>query len=633
MATPLERENRLLQAQVFDLRHLLQVKDVELELKHRLLRAREIENAQTLARLRWLEQALGAAAAAAAATAPAGSEAKLLATGGAPPQPATAPPTAPPKGPPNPAGGSVAAEALKTHSAPPAGASPVIIPPGLSATTSDSDAFKTPQKRSPKADPGPSPEPSPSAQPASGGSAASDSKTGAVDAAAVAAGSRKVPPELELNEAQRSGQNADGLPNRSPAGSDGKGNGDPKGSPPATPSKATTPSKRMAIVDPTSGKEIEVTPHVGQSTMKPTLVSLDTICERPARQAEGAAGGEAPRKATGEGLALATVPAGTPPPLHGTTPGSLQPLLTSSPPLNPVAAPGLLGAYGAGPGPGFPPTLPPGAVPPHALGHPPALPPGMVPPPLGAPGFPPGAAMTAPGLGFSLPVGLAPPGSVPPGHPGGRWPPPPPGMLPPGVAQHLLGHPPPGHPPAADPLAVGGPGGPAGAGGAVQMARGPLAGGGHAPPGPAQPGALPPGAHTAAAVESALASRAAALGAQAQAEAAAAAAAGLPVGHGPVGSPHLGAANPLHGLPPPPLGLPAGLLGPGHAGSLGLPPLPSPTGAPPNAAQSLLGFAGYGAPPNAGAHANPLLAPPPGIEALAAAEAEGAAVAKAKARA
>lgn len=202
-----------------------------------------------------------------------------------------------------------------------------------------------------------------------------------------------------------------------------------------------TPSKRLAIVDPNTGKSIEVTPVADASRTKPTLISLEAISEGRSQLPLSPAGPAAPP------LTLPPVVAGAPP------------LMQTAAPLR-YAAP--LPSYAGMPPPTGSPNLGPNAVPGAA---PPYYPPAVQGYPIGAPSWPP----PPPG---AAPSGVPPP-CPPPSHPapmvggssssahaavaGGR------------AAVEAVSMPSPVAERLADALF--------GAGGPVQMARGALAGG------------------------------------------------------------------------------------------------------------------------------------------------------------
>mmetsp|Transcript_48126 Transcript_48126/g.136728 ORF Transcript_48126/g.136728 Transcript_48126/m.136728 type:complete len:557 (-) Transcript_48126:58-1728(-) len=329
-----------------------------------------------------------------------------------------------------------------------------------------------------------------------------------------------------------------------------------------------TPSKRMAIVDPGTGKEIEVRPSTEVSKQKPTLISIEAI--------------------EGSGR-----PSGAP--LPPTKAPPLSPAGPSAPPLTlpPVVAgapPQLRAPCGVPP---YPSGLPSGPPPrPGPMPAPGALPSMPLFPPL--PGLPPGYPMT-PGHLAGWPAMLSPTGCLPYGMLG-LTPPPPhhaPSVGSTGDASSRgltdAAHAARAHAAAAASAmavtaadAVAASNGAAESGGAVQMARGALAAGSGAVAG------------------SSMVSR----------------------GFGEAAAPLVPVQ--FQGWRPPAVA--PHMFPPGHAGYLGLPPsmgmhplLPPPYEA--YGTSSLLGFAGYGdygVPPSPTGSASilgilppPLSAPPP----------------------
>lgn len=431
----LERENEALREQLIDLQTLLQVKDTEIAFKYHLLQAKDRENASARSRVQWLEVAIQSASAAlAVATASLGPERSAnerfkAAVEGAdcaapktpqravPKTPGSAAPSAPPSAAPSPSaaagtpgnrrkgrGGSASGRsALTTPSEAPSGprAATGATATGASSTTSSPnrrqpqplddlgvDEVGIVQRTAPPQEPPPAPPP------------ATDKGT---------------PRKKPLPCASPSTSKRRPFEDLSPANS------------PLVNTPVATPSKRLAIVDPSSGKEIEVLPKTESSRVKPTLVSMDTFSEpRPGRP-------------------LAESPTSLPP--QGATLGTV--LAAYAPAVAPLVPVGVLGAPAGAPGLGR---------------HPPSFPSAFM-----------GLGMTGPppvNLLFPLPwppQGLAPDGRGPPaGLPpafaappasalfgASGWPPPPPGMLP---------TPPPLFPPAHTSQ--------------VQMARGVLAMGG-----------------------------------------------------------------------------------------------------------------------------------------------------------
>lgn len=151
-----------------------------------------------------------------------------------------------------------------------------------------------------------------------------------------------------------------------------------------TPSSPSIPSKRLAIVDPSSGKQIEVE-CASNSRVKPTLIDIQELSDssRPRFSGGGQTSQESP--AATPLLQLPPVLAGAPP-----LPGNGPPLGTAPAHMPGFGHPGL-------PPPLLPPGVPPSLPPPglvHGLrglsGYPPH--PGLVPglSPLGSPlGVPP----------------------------------------------------------------------------------------------------------------------------------------------------------------------------------------------------------------------------------------------------
>jgi len=245
-----------------------------------------------------------------------------------------------------------------------------------------------------------------------------------------------------------------------------------------------TPSKRLAIVDPTSGKQIEVTPSTEGSRMKPTLISLEAISENRTRQPPplSPVGPSAPP------LTLPPVVAGAPPlatqPLRSTLPGGYGGYLPPGPSAG-VSVGGMPGglvpqaplpsyAPAAGlSGPGSSGWPPPGAMSMPGAGQP-AWPPPIHPAP--AVGEALGLADVATAAAVATAVGSTPPAAAADGAPAEC------------STAAALAPQPPEHS-IAERLcdALGGSGG-----GLVQMARGPLAAG-TAPPSSGPVGSGPSG--------------------------------------------------------------------------------------------------------------------------------------------
>jgi len=185
-----------------------------------------------------------------------------------------------------------------------------------------------------------------------------------------------------------------------------------------------TPNKRLAIVDPSSGKQIEVSPTSSATKMKPTLSSLEAIsATSDSSRHRSAEGSQAPSGVAAPPLTLPPVVAGAPPGSQASR------LLSSSPPAlhaGALSSPSMA-----------------------SLGVPGLPPPGLVQGMPGLPGYPP-FAPPLPGLGL-------PPPPVPLTLPGGPCPFPPPPLH---AAVDV----------AASQVADD-------AGGPVQLARGPLTGG------------------------------------------------------------------------------------------------------------------------------------------------------------
>eukprot|EP00930_Biecheleria_cincta_P030050 TRINITY_DN20854_c0_g1_i1.p1 TRINITY_DN20854_c0_g1~~TRINITY_DN20854_c0_g1_i1.p1 ORF type:complete len:341 (-),score=64.10 TRINITY_DN20854_c0_g1_i1:124-1146(-) len=167
---------------------------------------------------------------------------------------------------------------------------------------------------------------------------------------------------------------------------------------PVSPAATPVPNKRLAIVDPSSGKQIEIEPSAGNSRVKPTLVDIQALSNsgRPStlsseqEQASQATHAAAPLLQLPPVMAGAPplpgmgLPAGAPPPA---APGFLQP----PPPLAPGALPNL---------------PPPGLM--HGLPGPPGYLPSPGPLP-GLPGYPPHPG-TMPNLSpLGSPLGALPP--------------------------------------------------------------------------------------------------------------------------------------------------------------------------------------------------------------------------------
>jgi len=220
----------------------------------------------------------------------------------------------------------------------------------------------------------------------------------------------KKPPQLVLDEAipqdegsaatpSRSGPPAEPPPAKPPCEGGSGGSTSPSQGPSESPKQTPmTPSKRLAIVDPITGKQIEVKPSPEGSRCKPTLISLEAIAE--GRSPMTPAGSQRPGP-PGSMIGMHP-PVGTPTALTLTPTAGLVPL-TLPPAISPLGAQPGFGAPGLPPRGALvsPPLCPPGSL--AALGG--------VPPPLPGCLFP---GSQAPGTPHASWPGLPLPGGAPP---------------------------------------------------------------------------------------------------------------------------------------------------------------------------------------------------------------------------
>mmetsp|Transcript_20825 Transcript_20825/g.62032 ORF Transcript_20825/g.62032 Transcript_20825/m.62032 type:complete len:488 (+) Transcript_20825:93-1556(+) len=353
-AVVLERENQSLRENIHNLQHLLQVSDAEISLKHHLLLAKEQDNAQARARLQWLEVSILQAAEEEryreaanifASRTMLKYRAGLQGAAGCPPELAHLS-----------AKTKAEAKGLDWEDVP-----SVLATPSREAQKTPKGIKRGDAARADFAAPSPGEVVTPKAA-----AAAPSTPNGGKSKGGRGRGEpqwRPKTPQGDQTAATLTYEQAEPSP-----GSTGSKSSPAKKPPPlssldgdeepnaqrtgATPSKgelASTPSKRMAIVDPVSGKEIDIIPKTEHSRIKPTLISLAAISE-----------GDLARSG------LVTSP---PPTTSPTTPANLNGL--ASPPLNmpPVlpaaplpqqAAPAALSSYGLT----APPPFAPGAGPP-----------------------------------------------------------------------------------------------------------------------------------------------------------------------------------------------------------------------------------------------------------------------------
>lgn len=305
----LERENQALRDLILDMHRLLQNKDAEVALKYRLLQARERENSQARLRLAGLEAAVAK-------------------------YPVSASPIAP----------SVAATETRNVTERTFGRNMLLR---LNSACQASEALERP------------------AELAHLGCMDLTSKafTPTQAPAYKASPSRKSPAPLVLGAEEASA---------SPAAEPfGQAQADGDASNPVSPASTPVPNKRFAIVDPNSGKQIEIERSTGNSRVKPTLVDVQALSDS-----------SRPRTLSSE-LEQASQAANAAPPLL-----QLPPVMAGAPPLH---LPGLGLPAGAPPppAPGFLHPPPPLAanLPPPGLMHGLPGPPGYLPPPGTLPGL------------------------------------------------------------------------------------------------------------------------------------------------------------------------------------------------------------------------------------------------------